>query len=171
MVDWPDEASSDPWEDSLWDDWELGLGPVVVPVSMVSVGGEDSGEEFGGGLCACRGWTASRMDPVGSVLLWSEGMVDEDPGEAGLWVVGGGIVQASKMVSEDEDQEEASDWGDCPGLGQWPWVGGGVGAVGLSWCGRRKHSSMDGVPTSGSGGCPGSGFMVVGRAWVPWMKL
>ena len=56
VVDWPDEASSDPWEDSLWDEWGLRLGTLVVPMSMVEVRGEGSGEEFVGGLGACRGW-------------------------------------------------------------------------------------------------------------------
>ena len=56
MVDWPNEASSDPWEDSLWGDWRLGLGTLVVPMSMVAVRGEGSGEKFGGGLGTCRGW-------------------------------------------------------------------------------------------------------------------
>ena len=111
------------------------------------------------------------MDPVGSVLLWGESVVDKDPGEADPWVGGGGIVQASRMASEDEDQEDDSDWGECPGLGQWPWVGGGVGAVGLSWCRGRRFSSTDGVPKSGCGGCPGSGFMFVRRARVLWMNL
>ena len=55
VVDWPD-ASSDPWEDSLWDDWRLGLGTSVIPMCTVAVGVEGLSEEFGGGLGACRGW-------------------------------------------------------------------------------------------------------------------
>ena len=171
MVEWPDEASSDPWEDFLWDDGGLGFGTMGVPMSTVAVDGEDSGEESEDGLWACPGWGGPRRDLVGVVALWWEGVVDEDPGETDPALGGGGMVQASKMASEDDDQEDESDWGEGPGLGQWPWVGGVVGAVGLSWCGGRRFSSTDGVPKSGSGGCPGSGFMVVGRAWVPWMKL
>ena len=56
VVDWPDEESSDPWEDSLWDDWGLGLGTLVVPLSLVAVGIEGISEEVSGGLGACRGW-------------------------------------------------------------------------------------------------------------------
>ena len=57
--DWPDEASSDPWEDSLWDDWELGLRTLVIPMSTVPVEGDDSGEESEERLCACLGWGVS----------------------------------------------------------------------------------------------------------------
>ena len=56
MVDWPDEATSDPWEDSLWGDWRLWLGTLVVPMSRVAGGGEGNREEFGDGLGACQGW-------------------------------------------------------------------------------------------------------------------
>ena len=170
VVDWPDEASSDPWEDSLWDDWELGLGTLVVPMSPVAVGGEGNSEEFGGGLGACRGWGVSRMDPVGSVLLWSEGMVDEDPGEADPWAGGGGMVQASKMASEDADQEGDSDWGVCSGLGQWPRLGGVGGAVGWPWCMGRRSSSLDDSPESNSDDCLGVGFMLVGGVRVQWTR-
>ena len=104
------------------------------------------------------------MDPVGSVLLRSENVVDTDPGEADPWVGGGGIVQASKMASEDEDPEDDSEGGECPGSGQWPGVGGG--AMRLPWCRGRKFSASDVVPESSAGGCPGSGFMLVGRPRV-----
>ena len=162
VVDWPEEASSNPWEDSLQEDWGLGLGTLVIPMSTVAVGGEGSSEEFGGGLCACRGWRASRMDPVGSVLLWSESVVDEAPGEADPWVGGGGIVQASRMASEDEDPEDDSDWGECPGSGQWPWVGGRGWAMGQPWCMGRRSSSSEDSSESNSDDCLGGRFMLVG---------
>ena len=160
MVEWPDEASSDPWEDSLWDDWGLGLGTLGVPMSTVAVEGEDSGEESEERLWACPGWEGHRRDPVGAVALWSEGVVDEDPGETDPGLGGGGMVQASKMASEDDDQEEESDWGE--GSVWWPWAGEGGGALGLPWCTRTRSSSSEDSPESNSGGGLGGGFVLMG---------
>ena len=54
MVEWPDEASSDPWEDSLWDDGGLGFGTVGVPMSTVAVEGEDIGKSLKRGCGLAR---------------------------------------------------------------------------------------------------------------------
>ena len=110
------------------------------------------------------------MDPAGSVVLWSEGGVNEGPGEADPVLRGGGIVQASRMTSKDEDQEEDSDWEECPGLGWWPWVGDVGGAMGLPWCTRTRSSSSEDSPESNSGGCLGGGFVLMGGMGVQWTR-
>ena len=102
---------------------------MVGPMSMVPVEEEDSGEDSEERLCANLGWGVIRRVPVGSVVLWSEDVVDEDPGETDPALGGGGMVQASKMASEDDDQEEESAWEECSVWG--PWAGEVGVAMGL----------------------------------------